>query len=346
MALQVTETHNSRVTSTAVAWLNQKPLPQIFSGNLLLGTLLGQESRANKMTFPLKAGRVKRQGGGREFRVRVRYKRSTNVTSFRDLDELSTNLDDIHTIAKANCAYYTDFAGQSWQEAIENDGAEKEFDLLEERMENALDTLKERIDTDLMSTGDGVSVGNNGKNIIGLNHTLSADPTTGTVWGLDRSVYTWWRHNLITAGDTFANVGVAKLANAFATQSGTSGEDPPTLLITTKAQWLAYHAVIAALQQIQTIAVSSGGEQSGDAGFPALMFMNRPIVYHAGQTANVWMALNLNYFYVFLRSKAQFAVMSFQGDAKQLVDSLSRIVFGAQVGCERFDRQARVLYTG
>lgn len=346
MPLSVTEVHGSRVVSTAAVYLQSKPLPQIFAGNLLLGTLLGQESRANKMTFPLKVGRVRRQTGGREVRIRLRYNRSTNVTSFKHLDELTTNLDDIDTICRANWSYYTDLAGQSWQEAIENDGEAEEYDLFQNRLDNVIDTVKERVDTDLMATGDGVSVGNEGKNVIGLNSLFPADPTSGTVWGLDRGVagYSWWRPNLVTAGTTFASGGTTNLALAHVTQSGTSGEDPMTFAITTSAQWRAYHAIVAALQSVYTMPVAQ--DKTGDTGFETLQFMNRPVVYHSGQTANVWMTLNLNYLVVFLQNKAQFNLLNFKGDAKQLIDILSRVVFGLQVGAERFDRHSRILFTG
>jgi hypothetical protein len=342
--VSVTEVHNSRLMSTAATYLQQKPLDQVFNGNLILGTLLGQESPSNQMTFPLKAKRVKRQTGGRKLRVRVRYNKSTNTTSFNHLDELSTNLDDYSTMAETSWCYYTDLAGRSYTEAVENDGEGLIYDLLEERLDGARDSILETIDTDLMGLGDGASVGNSGKNIIGLNHLLPADPTTGTCLGLNRATYSWWQPNLTTASNTFANAGITNLVLAWVAQSGTSGEDPPTMYITTAAQWRALHAILYAISKIYTLPISK--EMEGNAGFQALNFLNRPVVYHASQTAHVWMSLNLNYFIIWLQNKAQFVLKDFDGTAKQLIDKLVRIIFSAQIGCERFDRQSRILFTG
>jgi len=341
--ISVTEVWGSRVTSTMAVFLKTKPIDQIFSGNLLLGTLLGQESDTNKMTFPLREGRVIRQTGGRKIRLPLSYLASSNTTSFRGADELSLNIDDIHTMAEAQWSYYTDAVVVTWQEAQENSGEAAMFSLVQERTVNAMRSIKDMVDSHLGSTGDAVSVGNGGKNIIGLQHLLSADPTTGMVWGVNRVTYTWWRHNLITAGDTFANIGIAALAEAWTTQSGTNGEDPPTLWLTTAAQWRAYHAKVAALQQVNTIQVSG----AADLGFPALEFMGRPVFYDANTPANVWYGLNLNYFVACLQTGAEFKVEPYgKGSGRQMLDGIWRLAFGAQIGIERFDRQSRTLFTG
>lgn len=337
--ISVTEVWNTRITSTMATFLKKKPVDQVFSGNLILGMLLGEQSRANKKSFPLRANRVLRRGG-RKCRIPIRYQASTNTTSFSHADELPLNVDDIHTMVEAKWAYYTDAVVVTWQEDIENQGEAKVFSIVEERTVNALDSIKDQVDSHLLSTGDGVSVGNSGKNIIGLQHLLSTTPTSGTVWGLDRNIYTFWRNQLITAGGTFASTGLAKLANTWVTVSGTNGEDPPTLFLTTPAQFEAYHALVAAVQQITITDV-------GDRGFQSLQYMGRPIFYDSGVPDHTWYSINMNYMNAMLQSDAQFKVIPFgMGSGKQMLKGIWRIVFGAQIGFERYDRQGVTVYTG
>lgn len=338
--VSVTETWGSRVTSTMALFLKKKPVDQIFAGNLLLGILFGAQSRANRMTFPLKANRILKQGG-RLARIPVRYKRSSNVTSFSQADELTLNIDDIHTMAQAKWAYYKDSVVVTWQEAQENSGEAALFSLVQERTENALDTLKERIDTDLYSTGDAVSTGNGGKNIIGLQHLLPVAPSTGTVWNLNRATYSWWRNQSDNQTGTFASDGIVTLLAMQVAQSGTNGEDPPTLWLTTNAQWQAYHAVVAAVQRAQITLTSA------DYTFRSLEFMGAPVFYSSNTNTNTWYGLNLNYMVALLQKGAQFQVIPYgKGSGKQMLDGIWHIVFGGQIGFERFDRQSCTVFTG
>lgn len=339
LGVSITKTWGTRVAATAETIINKKPIDQRFSGNLILALLLGEQSRANRKTFPLKAKRTLYQGG--EYaRLDVRYGRSTNSTSFRDLDILPLNKDDIHTVARAKWSYYTDAAVLSWTESQENRGPEKIFSIIDERLEASMDTIKENVDTDLLGTGDGDTVGNEGKNIIGMQHLLPIDPTTGTVWGLNRATYSWWRNQAYAPSTTFASGGIAALAHMWLLVSGTNGEDPTSLLLTTPQQWEAYHAKLSSIQEIQTTTV-------GDLGFRTLEFMGRPIFYSSGVPDYTWYFLNFNYINALLKKGNAFRVLYGGSEYKrQMIEAMFRIVFSAQIAIERFDRQGVIELDG
>lgn len=340
--VSITESMDTRTLATLKLWLAQKPVDQIFSKNLLLAILLGQTSGKfnGDVRFKLPGVRVRREDGGRKIALPVAYNRSTNVTSFKNLDNLPLNVDEVATMAEAQWSYYTDAAVLTWQEAQENRGKSKVFSILEARLAQALATIAERVDTDLYSTGDAVSVGNSGKNIIGIQSLLPVAPTTGIVWGLNRATYTWWRNQYDATGATFASVGLTNLAEMYCSTAGNNGEDPATLLMTTAAMWQGYHALVSAKQQVQTTKI-------GDLGFPTLEFMGIPIFYSSGCLSNAWYFLNLKYMFAVLQTGAVFDIIDYgKGQANQLIDKIYRIVFGGQIGFEDFRRQGCLTFTG
>ncbi|MCP3886980.1 MAG: phage major capsid protein, partial [Propionibacteriaceae bacterium] len=279
------------------------------------------------------------QTGGREAVIPVSYNRSSNTKSFKRADTVPLNIDEVATMAHAPFSYYTDAAALTWQEFIENRGESARFSIIKARMEQAVQTIKERVDIDLHSTGDAVSVGNSGKNIIGMKSLIPLDPTTGTVWGISRDTYSWWQSQLITAGGTLASTGIAKLALAWTTCSGTNGEDPPSLFVTTPTMWQGYHSLVSGKQQITTTKV-------GDLGFRTLEFMGKPIFYDALQTANTWWVLNMNYARMILQNSAVFDVQETTLPSHQVLKGAWRILFGGQFGFERYDRQGHLVFTG
>jgi hypothetical protein len=337
--VSVTETWDTRVTSTMRSWLQQKPVDQVFTDNLMLLLLLRTESPQNKGAWGIKNKRVMRVTGGRKIAFPVGFGESTNTTSFTNLDNLSLNVDNGDTMAEAPWAYYTDAVVVGWQEAMENRGEAALFSIMDTRMERSMNSLRKRLNTDIMGLGDGVSVGNGGKNIIGVQFLLPAT-TTNTVWGLSRSTYTWWKPVATAAGDTFANVGVAKLAAHHISVSGANGNNPPTLWLTTSAQWAAYHALVGGKQYIISTKV-------GDMGFPTLQFMGVPVAYDSLMTASTWLSLNLNNMFCVLQTGADFAVKDYgSGSGNQMIEKIWRVVWSGQLGFDDYRNQGRLTYTG
>ena len=75
-------------------------------------------------------------------------------------------------------------------EQLQNSGKEAIIDLLDARIGNAERTLKNNISIDCYSDGTADS----GKQIGGLQSLVADLPTSGTVGGIDRATWTFWRN--------------------------------------------------------------------------------------------------------------------------------------------------------
>jgi hypothetical protein len=331
------EQWDTEATATVRSYLEQFPVDNIFSGNLLWGILFDGEAPGGQGR--LAEGRVRREEGGREITIPVEYNRNTNVTSFRGADPIPLNIDEVATMAHIQWCYYVSSVILLKTEGWENRGRAKIFDLLEVRTRNGMKTLKESLNSHTYSTGDGVSVGNAGKNIVGLQHLLSTNAASGTVWGIDRSVYSWWGHQYVAAGDTFANVGIAQLGTNLRLASGTNSEDPFHLWITTPTQFGLYEASVQGVQRVVTTKI-------GDRGFPTLEHSGLPIFHDSLVTAHTWYGLNMDYAVICLQEGVDFAVEQAVPPANQAISKIWQVFFSGQFGFERMDRQLRLVFTG
>ena len=328
----ISENFDTEVTSTMRNYLEQTPIDQIFDGNLLLGILFTGEIPGGGRVAP---GRVRREDGGREVAIPVAYKRSSNITAFQGMDTISLNADEVATIARAPWSYYVDSVILTKQEFWENRGSNALFSILEARTNMSRRTIAERVNTDLHSTGDGLSTAP--KNIIGIQSLLPLDPSTGTVWGLDRNVYSWWGSYGNDPSQKFSVGGLNKLGLAYLQTSGTNAEDPFHLALTTPTQWSLYHDQVTAKQQITTTKI-------GDRGYPTLEYMGRPIFHSSLVPTGTWFMLNMDYAVLCLQNGVDFTVSQATPPANQVIHSIWQIFFSGQFGFERYDRQGRVFF--
>lgn len=329
----LSRTLNDPVVATLDTYIRKTPADVIFNRNLLLRTLwnsakepgvAGPEVKGLGVRSP----RVVRRNA-RELWIPVNRSRSTNTTTFRHLDPLSTTIDTGLTVQRAVYAYYTDFAAISWQEAQENSGPEGIIDLMQSRIDRVYASLSEDIETDLWSTNGDTS--DTSKGILGL-QTLVSTVDTETVWNIDRDDYSWQRNNNDTVA-SFATNGLDKMRDMYTDTSGTSGVDPASVILTTPDVWQYY---VKAAESKHRIVDS---KDSVDLSFPAARYMGIPVTYSGSCPSGYMYFLNLNYFYLCMPPGADFSVVRPPMPNNQLIESQWRVVWGGQIGCERFDRQ-------
>lgn len=331
----ITEMRDTKNTSTLAAYLAQKPVDQRFNGNLLWGIL--HDGKAPGVGTPLKPNRIMRKQGGRKITLPVAYNTSSNTTSFRGITDVPLNEDEVATDAEAQWAYYIDSVVISKTDNWENRGEHERYDLLQARADQMMGSLEKTIDGHLFSTGDGVSVGNSGKNIMGLQYLFPAN-VTATRWNLSMTDYSWWQHQYNAAGDTFANAGLATLDTTYQDVSGTNGEDPPHLHLTTPAQWRAYATSVRGIHQIQTTTI-------GDRGFKTLQYMGVPIFFSGNVPTAVWFTLNMNYMFLVLQDGVDMTLEEGMSD-NPTIAKIWHVYFSGQLGCEQPRRIGRTLFTG
>lgn len=153
---------------------------------------------------------------------------------------------------------------------VQNTGSEQVIDLLEARIKNAQRTMRNQITDGLYSDGTGSS----SKEIGGLQHIVADDPTTGTVGGINRANFSFWRNQVFDASSdgtaTSATTIQANMNEAWL--ECVRGTDKPDLIVTGATY---YNFFLSSLQAIQRITDSG----TAKLGFQNLMFQTAPVVY-------------------------------------------------------------------
>ncbi len=126
--------------------------------------------------------------------------------------------------------------------------------------------------------GDG-SVANS---VGGLQLLVATTPTTGTVGGIDRSQWAFWRNQSWSAA---TNGGTVLSASSILSQMDAlwvqlvRGRDYPDLIIMDNVMYRYY---LSALQSIQRIQTENSAPDMAEFGFQSLKYLNSDVVLDGG----------------------------------------------------------------
>lgn len=179
---------------------------------------------------------------------------------------------------------------------IQNAGKEQVIDLIESRMDVAESSLENLISTGIYSDGTG----SGGKQVTGLQSIVANSPATGTVGGINRANYAFWRNQTFDFSvDAGASASTTNIQVGFNTlwAECTRGRDTPDLIIVDNVFWGFY---LASLQTNQRFA---GDAEMAALGFTTIKYMNADVVLDGGigGDAPTNHAYFLNSDYIFFR---------------------------------------------
>jgi hypothetical protein len=210
--------------------------------------------------------------GGRTVNGTIQYALNTTVSSYTDSDTISTTRIDVFDEFSFNWKEYAGNVVLSYLEQAKNQGSSAKFDLLEGKLDNLKSTMQKQLNDGMLSDGTG----NNSKDIGGLQLLVSSAPTTGTVGGINRGTFSFWR-NQQTSG--------AKTTTAFDNLRATcrsiynlcgSGVDNthPSFALTDRATFEGYEGLLVANERYTS-------KDRGDGGFKneVLTFKDIMIAY-------------------------------------------------------------------
>jgi len=172
---------------------------------------------------------------------------------------------------------------------VQNTGKEAIINLLSARIKNAENTMRNQVTVGMYADGTGSS----GKEIGGLQLLVADDPTTGTVGGINRATYSFWRNQYYDAttdgGAAATSANIQKYMNEVFLRS-TRGNDKPDLIMADKNYYKLFWESLQAIQRVTT--------EDATAGFRSLAYeANVPVVYEdsTGMPSNHMYFLNTDY---------------------------------------------------
>lgn len=269
MAFPLTE-----IVATALRNRSQQFADNVSNGNALLAKLAS-------------SGKIKTLDGGRTIIQDLEYLENATFMYYSGYETLDTTPGSVFDAAEYAWKQAAVVVSASGLEVdVQVTGKEALIDLMEGRINNAMKTMRNNISVGIYSDGTGTS----GKQITGLQAQVADAPLTGTVGGIDRATYPFWRNQVESAaGVTVANI--EDLMRALWLKC-TRGPDTPDLIVADSILFDAYWDSLAAVQRIQDTS-------KGTRGWNTLAFVDAEVMYDGGSgiPASHMYMLNTDYLY-------------------------------------------------
>jgi hypothetical protein len=234
---------------------------------------------ARPLTYFLQdKGRIRMLNGGTKIVEPLIYGESSTVGSYSGYDSIALTAQAGITAAEYDWKQYAASIAISGIEEAKNNGEQEIINLLEAKIMQAEESMREGFNRMFYADGSG----NSGKDWNGLGNIVEA---SGTVGGINRATAgnEYWRsyeENTATA------LTLAQLSTGY--NSVSVGNDHPDMVLTTQTLFEKYEALLQPqLRYTDT--------KTADAGFQNLLFKAAPVVYDEHCTAGVVYFLNSKY---------------------------------------------------
>ena len=261
--------------------IGKKPSDNIFNSRALIFAL-------NKEGFKEEVD------GGRLVEFSLEYAINTTHKSIGEFEALDTSRIDVFDAARFEWKIIAGTVVYSELERLRAQANAGKFDVIAEKMENSKDSHLDTLNTQFWSDGTG----NTGKDIGGLQLIIATDPTTGTVGGINRANFSFWRSQQTSGAKTstaYDNL-VSTMRTVYNLCSSGGVKEMPTTAICGRATFEGYESRLTTNERyIYDTAKLTG--RKGDAGFlnDALRFKQISIIYDEAAVSDAVYFVNNKY---------------------------------------------------
>ena len=239
------------------------------------GVVADNVTKNNALLARLRSrGKKKPWTGGRTITQEIAYQENGTFKRYSGFDLLNVQPSDVISAAEYDIKQAAVAVVMSGLEELQNAGEDAVLDLLEQRIENAEDTMMNNISLDCYS--DGTADG--GRQIGGLQLLISTSPTSGTVGGINRANWQFWRNQKFSAssdgGAAASTTNIQSYMNRLYL-SCSRGADKTDLIIADNNYYRLYLESLQAIQRITS-------NDEAMAGFDTLKYMGADVVFDGG----------------------------------------------------------------
>jgi hypothetical protein len=251
----------------ATVWerkFGKKPSDAVFNSRALFH-LLGEK------------GFKQSAGGGRLFEYPVEYAENTTFKSYGEMEELDTTRIDVFDAAQFTIKIAAGTVVYSELEELRAAGGEGKIDLIADKLENGRQSHISDLNQQCFSDGTG----NGGKDFGGLQLLVSTSPTSGTVGGINRATWSFWRNRQASGAQSSAAFDNLRASMRSVFNQCTLGgiQKQPACWVTTRTVFEGYESLLVANERFTSEDKSRKG--GGDAAFKndVLTFKGKPGSY-------------------------------------------------------------------
>lgn len=243
-------------------------------------------------------GKIEEFTGGYEIRKAVLYNTTTVGGFYSQNDAFNMNAsDDLATFVYGIKQCYEPFI-ISGRDMRANKGSSRIVDLVDQKYKATKSRLKNTFSVSIL--GDGTAFG--GKGFDGVQKHVSSAPSSGTLGGIDRSVYSFAQNVAVTGvGLTAANIQ-SNCTDVII--QVTRGSDRPDVALAGRTAYKYLHDSLTAIQRL-------GSEKTARGGFQSLFYDGVEFYFDGGfggltVGANTIRFLNTDYLSFDVESQANF----------------------------------------
>jgi hypothetical protein len=174
---------------------------------------------------------------------------------------------------------------------IQNAGKEKVIDLLESRIANARRTMANNLSTGIFSDGTGTS----GKQVGGLQSLVADAPATGTVGGINRANFSFWRNQVYDFSDESVTPSATTIQAAMRNlylncKRGSAASEAPDFVVAGTTYFEFFWNSLTTIQRVTS-------EDTAVAGFDSLKFRKSDVFHDEDCAAARMYMLNTQYLF-------------------------------------------------
>ena len=247
--------------------------------------------------FLMDRGRIRMLNGGTKIVEPLIYGQNSTVSSYSGYDTIALTAQEGISAAEYEWKQYAASIAISGIEEAKNNGEQEIINLLEAKIMQAEESMREGFNQMFFSDGTG----NSGKNWLGLEAIVSS---TGTLGGINRATSgnQFWQSEVDTNGGVDKALTLADMSRLYNLAS--VGNDHPDMVLTTQTLFEKYEALLQPqLRYTDT--------KTADAGFQNLLFKAAPVVYDVHCPAKTVYFLNSKYLSLVGHSGKWFAQTEF-----------------------------------
>jgi hypothetical protein len=260
----------------ATVWENKlggKPRDNIFTSRALFYAL-GEK------------GFKQQADGGRLIEFTLEYAENTTNQMIGELDLLDTTRIDVFDVARYDWKIAAGTVVFSDLEDLRAAASSGKVDLIAEKLENGRDSHIALLNRQCWGAGAG------GNDIDGIQKLIPNVPTTGTVGGINRATFSFWRSRAVSGAKTSVIYDNLRSAMRTCWNNCSLGgvKMKPTAIVGDQATFQGFEGLLIANERIMTADKTS----HADAGIltGALMFKDTPVFYDEDAPANAFYFLN------------------------------------------------------
>jgi len=299
--------------------------------NLFTSTWAYRRKEATEQSFlktPLiywmrEKGRVEPISGFRRIEIPLEYGSNETIRWISKGKNVPIQDSELITLAYEDWKYVAVSIMRWFQEDQQNRSQAQAIRLVETKLNAAERALYEDQERALFADGTGVDEPN------GLQNLISITPTLGTVHGLSRVTYDWWRNQQKTATGAAAVYLVSDMRTCLNdVYKYSKSEIRDVVMVTDQTTYELYEDVCLDMKVLQNVTLA-------DASFDSIQFKGRPIMWMSSAPAGEMRFINTQYLKLMCDEQFYMEMTDWKQIPDQPFDKVAQIVCTMNMVCSR-----------